>query len=153
MGEDIIQKYYVFDKLTFTEIAIKIPRKKDEFFNYKEEAEILRALDNENFYPKVYNFEPLKEINQLELALMGPTLLDLYNFSEGFDKLTIINIFSNLLQKIKYLSDHNIIHHDIKTENVVWGVIKKSEIINPEELYLIDYGLSLNSIKPQKKII
>ena len=82
---------------------------------------------------------------------MGPTLLDLYNFTEGFDKLTIVNIFSNLLQKIKYISGNNIVHHDIKPENIAWGVIRKSEILNPEEFYLIDYGLSLNFNKKTKE--
>jgi len=136
--------YYGLTKKSFEEIAIKTPRRSEALLDYKTEAEILKLLDTKNFYPKVYNYLLKKGLNQLELTLMGPTLLDLFNFSQGFDKITILNIFSNLLPKIKYLSDRNIIHHDIKPENITWGIIKLSEIINRDELFFIDYGLSIN---------
>ena len=100
-------------KKSFEEIAIKTPRRNKALLDYKTEAEILKLLDNKDFYPKVYNYLPKNGLGQLELTLMGSKILDLFNFSQGFDKITIINIFSNLLPKIKYLSDRNIIHLDI----------------------------------------
>lgn len=55
------------------------------------------------------------------MTLYGPNLLELYsNFSNGFEKKTVINIFENLLGKIKYINSKNIIHRDIKPENIVW---------------------------------
>lgn len=55
--------------------------------------------------------------------------LSLYQFGKfdgkPFDKKTIINIAVNLVRRLKYISSINVIHHDIKPENVDVGVIKK----------------------------
>ena len=86
------------------------------------------------------------------MTLHGPNLLDLFHFSEGFDKKTIINIFENLLKKIKYMNERNIIHRDIKPENIVWGIVNNGKIDNKNELYLIDFGFSFQYKEPQKII-
>ena len=52
--------------------------------SYQEEAEILKAFE---YYPKIYNYNLDYKVGHLELSLMGPSLYDLYEFSEGFDQL------------------------------------------------------------------
>jgi serine/threonine protein kinase len=136
--------YYGLDKFSFAEIAVKLPRKLDYLDSYQKEGIILKILDEDGFYPKVYNFDENSKIEKLELSLMGPSLYDFFKFSDGFDELTIINIFENLLLKLRFMSTNNIIHHDVKPENIVCGIFEKSKLINTDELYFIDYGLSLN---------
>lgn len=147
--------YYAIDKETFSEIAVKLPKKKENVADYIKEANILRELDTPHFFPKVINYSEKIPIEQLKLTLMGPTLLALYNFTDGFDRKTIINILFSLLEKIKILSNHDIIHCDIKPENITWGIFRQSKIININECYLIDFGLSVdlkdNNFKEKEK--
>ena len=49
------------------------------------------------------------------MTLHGHNLLELYNFSNGFDKKTVINIFENLFieyikSMLKYINSKNILH-------------------------------------------
>ena len=136
--------FYGINKKTIEEIAIKIPKKIQYLTDYKNEAKILKKLEKTNFYPKVLNYTDEEPFEQLEITLMGPTLLELFNFTNGFDRKTIINILFSLLEKIKTLSENSIIHYDIKPENIVWGVFRQSQIININECYFIDYGLSID---------
>ena len=75
---------------------------------------------------------------------MGPTLFDLFKFTDGFDRKTIINILILLIEKLRYLSNHGIIHYDVKPENIVWGIFNQSKINNINECYFIDYGLAID---------
>ena len=96
------------------------------------------------FFSKVINYSEDVPIEQLELTMMGPTILDLFNFSSGFDCKTIINILFPLLAKIKIFSDNSIIHSYIKPNNITWGVFRQSQILNINECYLIVYGLGID---------
>lgn len=150
--------FFEIDKKTHMETAIKIPKKSSKLSDYQNEANILKILEKPNFYPKVFNSNNSNILEDLQITLFGPTLFDLYIFYGKFDKKTILNIWDNLLHKIKFLSDHNIIHRDIKLENITWSLINNSKIINKDELYIIDYGLnidltSLNKNKILKKTI
>ena len=136
--------YYGIDKLTRKEIAIKVARNKIKNNDYQNEGKIITLLQGDNFYPILYNYNDSIFLDKLEMTLFGPNLLDLFSFCNGFDKKTILNIFENLLHKIKYLSEKKIIHRDIKPENIVWGRMNNSKILNKDELFLIDYGFSLN---------
>ena len=101
-------------------------------------------MQKENFNPLLYNYKDSVFLDKLEITLFGPDLLNLYNYCNGFDKKTIINIFENLLPKIEYLSQKKVIHRDIKPENITWGIINSGSILNFNELYLIDYGESIS---------
>ena len=144
--------FYGLERSSFKEIAVKIPKKSDYLKSYQEEAELLKALENDEFYPKIYNYNLDYKVGHLELSLMGPSLYDLYEFSEGFDQLTILNIFENLLLKLKIISSKNIVHHDVKPENIVLGIFENSALINPDELYFIDFGCSINFNKFQESL-
>ena len=65
--------------------------------SYQEE-EILKELENDESYPKIYNYNFHYKVGHLELSLFGPSLHDLYEFYEGYDQLTILNI-NYILQK------------------------------------------------------
>ena len=74
---------------------------------------------------------------------MGPTLYDYYKFYDDcFDRKTILNIFDNLINKIRYLSKNKIIHHDIMPDNIVLGIFENNQFKDSKELYFIDYGCS-----------
>ena len=153
LGEGHFSKvFFGIDKSTKIEIAIKIPKDSSKINDYQEEGRILNLLQSKNFYPKLYQYKESLFVDRLNMTLHGPNLLDLFHFSEGFDKKTIINICENLLKKIKYMNERNIIHRDIKPENIVWGIVNNGKIDNKNELYFIDFGFSFQYNEPPTNI-
>ena len=153
LGEGHFSKvYFGIDKNTQREIAVKLAKENSKINDYQEEGKILNLLKNKNFFPKLYNYKESIFLDKLSMTLHGPNLLDLFHFSKGFDKKTIVNIFEILLKRIKYLDERNIIHRDIKPENIVWGIVNNGKIVNKEELYFIDYGFTIQLDESTKKL-
>ena len=111
-----------------SEIAIKISKVSTKIPDYDKEELILSKLDTNNFFPKIYSHKKNLLNDYLPISLMGPNLLQfLLFYGNGFDRKTIINISINLLKEIEFLASRKILHRDIKSENIVFGVIKLSE--------------------------
>lgn len=131
------------DKEHKKEVAIKVSRYPDKINDYQPESNILLKFVGKDFYPQVYCYDDELFKDYLEITLMGPTLYDYYKFYDDcFDRKTILNIFDNLINKIRYLSKNKIIHHDIKTDNIVLGIFENNQFKDSKELYFIDYGCS-----------
>ena len=135
--------FYGFDKNTKKEIAVKISRNKNKIIKYDIEENILKKLESTDFFPKVFHYNDEFDKDYLEITLMGPTLLDFQRLCDyEFDRKTIINVFQNLLYKIKYNNTCKILHRDIKPENIVLGIIENSQLKYGNDLFFIDYGMS-----------
>lgn len=135
--------FYGIDKEHKKEVAIKVSKYPDKINDYQPESNILLKLAGKDFYPQVYCYDDELFKDYLEITLMGPTLYDYYKFYDDcFDRKTILNIFDNLINKIRYLSKNKIIHHDIKPDNIVLGIFENNQFKDSKELYFIDYGCS-----------
>lgn len=134
------------------EIAIKTPKTKNKIIDYQNEGKVIKSLEGEYFYPILYHYSDTFFLDKLEITLFGPNLLDLFNFSKGFDRKTILNIFENLLHKIQYMSEKGVVHRDIKLENIVWGMMNNSKITNKNEMYFIDYGFGISLQEIEQKV-
>ena len=72
------------------------------------------------------------------MDLLGPSLEDLFNLcNRKFSLKTTILILDQLITRIEYMHSKGYIHRDIKPDNFLIGLTKKSNVI-----YVIDYGLS-----------
>ena len=72
------------------------------------------------------------------MELLGPSLEDLFNMCER--KLTLkttIMISDQMIARLQFLHNKNFIHRDVKPDNFLIGLGRKSNI-----LYMIDFGLS-----------
>jgi len=86
------------------------------------------------------------------------------NLRDLLKKFSFINdkiaskIFNKILLGVKYLHDSNIVHRDIKFQNILYITENKSidynnqeEFINHIQIKIIDFGLSAEIIHPQNK--
>lgn len=123
---------------TKQELAVKIVNKRElnNIVLIKKEINILKQLNHKNivqflgYVETRYNFYILMEL------IRGVTLRNLISSSDNLTEKDFSLIMKNLFEAVKYLHDKDIIHRDIKLENIM---INKR---NLSSLKLIDFGLS-----------
>jgi len=102
----------------------------------KDEVKLLMVLN----HPKIIKFEEFFETRDklyiVQEYCSGGNLWDLIRKERGLSELKAKEIFVQLLQAVKYLHASNIVHRDIKSENVL---LKEK---NSDEVRLLDFGLS-----------
>ena len=127
---------------------VKIEKKETDLL--QDEYYIHSLLKNNpnyyNFVPKLYGFYQDKYYNYLVLKKLGLSLDKvLKKIKFGLDSFSLNNIAEKTLKNIKFLHDNNILHQDLKPENIVLSQDYKN-------IYLIDFGLSKLYIKNGKHI-
>jgi len=72
------------------------------------------------------------------MDLLGPSLEDLFQFCKRKLSLkSILMLAQQMLKLIEFLHQNNFIHRDIKPDNFVMGIGKRSSTV-----YMIDFGLA-----------
>lgn len=88
--------------------------------------------------PKIYHYENNAYFNSLVMEKLGPSLEDLFkSCNKKFSLETTIKLGINILSRLEFIHDRNIIHRDIKPDCFLFGENLKSSTI-----YLIDFGLA-----------
>lgn len=117
-------------------MAIKIENKDVSRLSY--EYNIYNGLKNKPGIPKIYSFYQMKDKNILIMDYLGPSLEDLFEFSNyKFGVKTVLMVAIQILNRIEDLHNTGYIHRDIKPENFLIGTGKKKN-----RIYMIDFGLS-----------
>ena len=118
-------------------VAIKVENK-ERHSRLIYECEIYKALDNALGFPKLYDFQETSDKNICILDYLGPSLEDLFEFSNGiFSIKTVLMVGIQVLNRIEELHNIGYLHRDIKPDNFLIGLDTNKDII-----YLIDLGLS-----------
>ena len=123
----------------------------ETFVNVRNEIEILKKLNHPNIV-KIYEIFDIRDyyfqINEY------CKFTDLYNyFKFHFSEKQICIIFYQILSGILYLHENNIIHRDIKLENILVDHIEK-DLSTSEPYFFIkiaDFGSSKYFIKEKKE--
>jgi len=144
LGEGAYSEVFLgTSKQTGDKVAIKRIRKlsKDDLWTRRngaqqEEVKLLMVLN----HPKIIKFKEFFETRDrlfiVQEYCAGGNLSDLIRKEGGLGETRAKNIFIQLLQAVNYLHKSNIVHRDIKSENVL---LKEK---NTDDVRLLDFGLS-----------
>lgn len=124
------------------------PQLKDEFRAYKilnsainnyyknYETERTRYLNAQGI-PKVFYFGQEGYYNILIIQLLGPSLEDLFEWcGRKFSISTVARLAIQMIERIQFLHENNMIYRDIKPDNFLIGATP-----NDNKIYLVDYGM------------
>lgn len=118
-------------------VAIKVESAAIRYPQLAYEARVYRYLGDGIGIPRAYYFGREDAYNVLVMDLVGPSLEDLLHYCNGtFSLKTVCMLAQEMLLRIQFLHERNVIHRDIKPNNFLIGLDKLSNVI-----YLIDYGL------------
>ena len=131
------------DVLTHNLVAIKKTDVKhfstEEMYNLSREGRLISNLSHPNII-KIYNFYTYENYlyNVMEYA-KGGELTQLINSKDEIPETKIKDIFKQIYSAVKYLHNKNIIHRDLKTNNIVFLDKEKTHVA------IIDFGISSTS--------
>ena len=77
--------------------------------------------------------------------LLGPSIEDLYNLCDcKFSLKTTLMMFFQLLERMQHMHELEVIHRDLKPDNIMMGLGEASNTV-----HLIDFGLTRSIIDPE----
>ncbi|CAK57055.1 unnamed protein product (macronuclear) [Paramecium tetraurelia] len=103
---------------------------------FKKEVEILESIHHQNFAQYYFSKEGESSLYIVQEFLEGKTLTQLIKTVE-MEEAHVKQIITELLNAVSYLHSQDIIHRDIKPDNII--------ITTEGQLKLIDFGLSSHS--------
>ena len=130
------------------EVAVKVAPLEDAGNLWKENL-ILNRLRNCEGFTKVHFFgkQSVLDMGQhmvMVMSVLGPSLDKLMQHTtlgvRGFSYFTVLEVASQMIDRLKILSDFKIIHGDIQPGNMLMGRGNDDKVV-----HLIDFGLSMLS--------
>lgn len=131
--------YLVEHLLSHNKYAMKAIKNPNNKARIENEIDINRTLNSLDEVLKLVNvfYDEKKLFFVYELANQG-TLEKFIENTDFMEEKKIIDIFSTLLKTLKVIHNHDILHHDIKPDNI---------IVKDNKFYFCDFGLSFKNKK------
>lgn len=131
--------YYGEHVVSHEPVAIKLESLQTRPQQLMNESRQYKALDGGIGIPKIKWYGVEGDYNVLVMDLLGKSLEDLFvQCHRKFSLKTVLMIADQMLTRIEYIHNRNIIHRDIKPDNFVIGGSDKTANL----IHVIDFGLS-----------
>ena len=119
-------------------LAIKFERINSKYSTLQKEAKIMLMLKDGDGFARARQFRSTESMDVLVMDRLGPNLERLFKYCKCmFSLKTVLMIAIQMLDRLEYFHQKNLIHRDIKPENFVMGSVKSLQT-----LFLIDYGIA-----------
>lgn len=131
---------HALDRQTGLEVAVKVINKKTvkpgKILELKKEAEILSALNHPNIVKFIHLKETEKRLFLVMELVYGGNLSEFIQSTKLTDS-QAAQIMHGVLKAVEYMHNQNVIHRDIKPQNILISSKK-----NLSQVKLADFGLS-----------
>ena len=122
---------------TSTLVALKIvPRKKIKEEKMRKEKDILQSLKHPNIVNFIDYYEDNKRYYLVEELVDGGDLIDVLKIKSKYTETEGRMLVLSLLEAVKYIHSKDIVHRDIKCDNVLCKIDEQG----PISLKLTDFG-------------
>lgn len=129
--------YYAKNLAGTEEVAVKMENVRAKHPQLLYESKVYKILRGHGI-PEVKWVGIVRDYNVLVLELLGPSLEDLFNYSQRlFSLKTVLHLADQLIARLEYIHGKNFLHRDIKPDNFLMGVGDSTS-----KVYVIDFGLS-----------
>jgi serine/threonine protein kinase len=119
-------------------LALKTEDSKSKHAQLLFEAKVLKSLQGGVGVPTLHWHGTEYSFNIMVMTLLGPSLEDLFNLcSRKFSLKTVLMLADQMIARVEYVHSKNYIHRDIKPDNFLIGLGKRSNIV-----YIVDFGLA-----------
>ncbi|XP_042406199.1 casein kinase I-like isoform X1 [Zingiber officinale] len=123
---------------TNEEVAIKLENTKTKHPQLLYESKIYRVLQGGTGIPNVKWYGIDGDYNVLVMDLLGPSLEDMFNLcNQKLSLKTVLMLADQMINRLEFLHSKSFLHRDIKPDNFLMGVGKRSN-----QVYVIDFGLA-----------